>query len=356
MLILYLYDLHKVFKGIKFTQRMEEKKEHVHNSSKNAILDNIRKNPWIIVSAVLVLVLIVVAVFGSSGVSGQKAAQNLVSYINSLGQGDATLVNVTKSNGLYLVNVNFQDQVIPVYVSLDGKYLIPDVVPLVTVKDTSGSDTAAASKTVDVPKSDKPKVELFVMAYCPYGTQEEKGILPVVNLLKDKIDFQLKFVYYAMHPTQGEVQENLRQYCIQRDQKDKFNDYLKCFLTDANSTRCLAATGIDSAKLKTCTDATDKQFSITANLNDKSSWLSGQFPKFDINKDDNTKYGVGGSPTLVINGKTVSAGRDSVSLLKAICGAFNNAPSECSTQLDATTPAPGFGWDSSGSANLATCG
>jgi len=168
MLILYLYDLHKVFKGIKFTQRMEEKKEHVHNSSKNAILDNIRKNPWIIVSAVLVLVLIVVAVFGSSGVSGQKAAQNLVSYINSLGQGDATLVNVTKSNGLYLVNVNFQDQVIPVYVSLDGKYLIPDVVPLVTVKDTSGSDTAAASKTVDVPKSDKPKVELFVMAYCPY--------------------------------------------------------------------------------------------------------------------------------------------------------------------------------------------
>jgi len=359
--------LHKVFKGINFIDEMEEKKEHHshehhghhHASPSNALsLSAVRNNPWMVVSAVLVVVLIILVASGGfgGGVSGSKAASNLISYIDSLGKGSATLVNVSEDSGMYLVTVKFQDQDIPVYVSKDGKFLIPDRVSIVVSGNTASISGQVVQQPTEVPKTDKPLVELFVMSYCPYGTQAEKGILPVANLLKDKIDFKIRFVYYAMHPTQGEVQENLRQYCIQRDQKAKFNDYLKCFLTDANSTRCLTSTAIDSAKLKTCTDAVDKQFSVTSNLNDKSLWMSGQFPKFDIDAADNTKYGVQGSPTLVINGKTVNVGRDSVSLLKAVCAAFNNAPAECSTQLDATTPGPGFGWDSSGTANLAQCG
>ncbi len=37
------------------------------------------------------------------------------------------------------------------------------------------------------------------MSYCPYGTQAEKGILPVVALLGDKIDFKLRTVHYVLH-------------------------------------------------------------------------------------------------------------------------------------------------------------
>ena len=51
-----------------------------------------------------------------------------------------------------------------------------------------------------VPKSDRPKVELFVMSYCPYGLQMEKAYLPAWELLKNKADIDLKFVSYSIHP------------------------------------------------------------------------------------------------------------------------------------------------------------
>jgi hypothetical protein len=69
------------------------------------------------------------------------------------------------------------------------------------------------------------------MSYCPFGTQAEKGILPVVNLLKDKIDFKVKFVNYAMHGKK-EIDENNLQYCIQKEEPNKYNSYLTCFLKE----------------------------------------------------------------------------------------------------------------------------
>ena len=86
----------------------------------------------------------------------------------------------------------------------------------------SSTDAAASEEAVqDLVKADKPKVELFVMSHCPYGTQAEKGMIPVVELLKDKISFEVKFVDYAMHGKK-ELDEQLRQYCIQKEQKAKF--------------------------------------------------------------------------------------------------------------------------------------
>ena len=92
-----------------------------------------------------------------------------------------------------------------------------------------------------------------------------------------------------------------------------------------------------------------------ANYNDQTTWLNGRFPKFDVDAALNTKYGVGGSPTLIINGVQSNAGRDSASYLKAICAAFNTAPTECSTTLSSTQPGAGFGYDSVGSAQAAGC-
>ena len=39
-------------------------------------------------------------------------------------------------------------------------------------------------------------------------------------MLKDKIDFELKFVYYAMHGEE-EIDEQLRQHCIETEQNGK---------------------------------------------------------------------------------------------------------------------------------------
>lgn len=95
----------------------------------------------------------------------------------------------------------------------------------------------------------------------------------------------------------------------------------------------------------------DKEFKVKEKFKDQSTWVSGRFPAFDafdVFKADNEKYGVQGSPTLIINGQQIQTGRDSASLLSIICSAFNNQPAECQQQLSSAAPSPGFGSGTAG--------
>ena len=203
-------------------------------------------------------------------------------------------------------------------------------------------DTDCKGEWTCMEKKDVPEVELFVMSHCPFGTQVEKGILPVAELLGSKINFKVKFVDYAMHG-EKEVYEELNQYCIQKEQSDKFLTYLKCFLEEGDGSSCIKETNIDEAKLKTCAANTDNTFKITANLNNKATW-KGSYPSFDVDKTDVVKYEVQGSPTLVINGVVAETGRDPNSLLDAVCLGFKNTASECTRNLSSETPGSGFGF------------
>jgi hypothetical protein len=215
---------------------------------------------------------------------------------------------------------------------------------------------ACATGVECMAKTDKPVVEAFVMSYCPYGTQIEKGLIPVANLLKDKIDFSVKFCDYAMHG-QKEVNENLLQYCIQKEDKANYLNYLYCFLNASDSTGCLKSAKVNTDKVNACVKSTDAQYKITESYNDQSKWISGSYPPFDVQKDLNTKYGVEGSPTFVLNGvKIDGTGRDPQSLLKAICGTFKTAPAECSETLSGASPSAGFGYSTTDSASTASCG
>lgn len=193
-----------------------------------------------------------------------------------------------------------------------------------------------------VPKSDRPKIELFVMSYCPYGLQMEKAYAPAWDLLKNKADIDVKFVSYAMHGLK-EVEENTRQYCIQKNQSIKYIAYLKCFTASGDAASCLSSVGISADSLKGCVDDTNKQFGIMAKYNDQSTWLSGQYPLYPIHDALNQKYGVQGSPTLVINGVQANVGRTPEAVKQAICAAFNKPPSECGQALSTVAFVPGFG-------------
>ncbi len=203
-------------------------------------------------------------------------------------------------------------------------------------------------------KNEKPYVELFVMSHCPFGTQIEKGIIPVVKALGSNIDFDLKFVDYIMHGKE-EIDEQLAQYCIQENNPDSLIAYLECFLEDSDSPGCLTEVGINQANLADCIQNTDQTYAITDSYEDKSTWASGRYPMFDVHKEENELYGVQGSPTLVVNGVQANAsGRDAQSLLTTICDYFENKPEECNLALSAEAPAPGFGYDSAGSSAPST--
>ncbi|MFA6973511.1 MAG: hypothetical protein WC238_02100 [Parcubacteria group bacterium] len=252
--------------------------------------------------------------------------------------------SIADENGLYKIVVGVSGQEITSYMSKDGSKFFPQAMDL-TQADKKAEDDQQAAAPKEVPKSDAPEVKLFVMSYCPFGTQMVKGMLPVVKTLGSKIKYTMEFVDYAMHGDK-EIAENLRQYCIQKTQPTKLSNYLTCFLKkgEGTSDACMASTGVSATQVASCVAQTDSQFKITADAADKTKWSNAQFPPFNVNKEDNEKFGVQGSPTLVINGvEAQAAGRDSANILKTICAAFNTAPKECLAKLSTTSPAAGFG-------------
>ncbi|MFA5754069.1 MAG: hypothetical protein WC905_01755 [Patescibacteria group bacterium] len=318
---------------------------------------------------ILVIVLAVIGYFSfdkpAKNLNQDQAKTRAEEFINDFLMTDgtkATITEISEQYGLYKLKVDIVSDVVESYLSRDGKLFFPQALNIDEVTgqtatgetgDTTGNNTATPAAEVSQ-KSDKPVVEVFVMSYCPYGTQIEKGLLPVLKTLGNKIDFELKFCSYIMHGDQ-EIAENLLQYCIQKEQPTKLNAYLECFLADSSkSEACLTTAGIDKSKVTSCVAKTDKEFKVTENNKNKVGY-QGSFPGFDVYKADNEKYNVGGSPTLVINGQEIASGRDSASLLKTICSAFNNPPKECETELSSASPAPGFGTGTTAGSTAGGC-
>jgi hypothetical protein len=182
-----------------------------------------------------------------------------------------TIEEVTTEYGLYKIKIGVTGSTVDSYLTKDGKLFFPQALDIDEITNEASADkdatpAASAPSTIVKNKTEKPVVELFVMSYCPFGTQIERGILPALNTLKNKIDFQLKFVDYAMHGTK-ELTENLTQYCIQKNEPEKLNNYINCFLENGDSSSCLDSNKINKNKIITCVSDTDKQYSINANAN-----------------------------------------------------------------------------------------
>jgi hypothetical protein len=200
----------------------------------------------------------------------------------------------------------------------------------------------------------KPVVELFVMSYCPYGLQIEKGLIPVLDTLNDSINFSVKFCGYAMHG-RIEINEQLTQYCIQREQMSRYLPYLRCFLVDGNTSGCLNLTGIDHAELAECTESADYEYNITQSYYNQTAWFAGRYPPFGIYKEETEQYNIYSSPTLLVNGTIVDTTRDPKSLLETVCASFAARPAACDANLSDETPAPGFGFIDTGNNQTGSC-
>ena len=284
-------------------------------------------------------------------ISAQEAQARVEKFINENLLPENTKVNiksVTPEDNLYSIVLEINGKEYTSYLTKDGKKFFQSGIDIDKATAEAQKDKAKqAGESSERPannlsKKDKPDVELFVMSYCPYGTQIEKGILPVLSALGNKINFTLKFCDYAMHG-QKELNENLTQYCVQKENKSKLIGYLNCFLNKSDSSACLKSEGLNETTINNCVKSADQQYQVLKKFNDKKTWANDNFPPFDIYKSDNAKYKVQGSPTLVINGGQAQSDRDSTSLLSVICSAFNTPPAECGKKLSSTPPSPGFG-------------
>ena len=330
--------------------------EHKHHAKKHVKVKKVAV--WMSISAILAVLLIISVVTGGfkgSGktLSSQEAAEKALVYINNnlLQPGTSAGVNGIEDTGsLYNIKLDIGGQEYDSYITKDGGLLFPSAFNLEEAVEQIEQPTQQAPPPANLEKSDKPEVQLFIMSHCPFGTQAEKGIIPVAELLGDKIDFEIKFVNYAMHGA-TEVNEQLSQYCIKAEQEDKFLPYLKCFLEAGDSVSCLTKTKVDATKLASCVETTDTEFKITENLENPT----GRYPAFLIDDEKNNEYGVRGSPTLVINDAVVNSARSPAAFLATICASFNDAPEECDEALSDANPSSGFGSGTTGSATAAQC-
>ena len=203
-------------------------------------------------------------------------------------------------------------------------------------------------------KSDKPAVGLFIMSFCPYGIQAVEAFEPAVKLLEDNIDFSLNYVLYSgfasqygadwneycfdeeetycsMHGT-GELNEDIRQMCIQKHQRDKLWTYMDLIVSEYNAGK-VSASNIDSLWKGYAETAGVDVAAVESCVASEAEGLLAEQSLL------NELYSVQGSPTALINEGLYSGGRTSEAFKTAICSAFNTQPADCNAALDSTAAA-----------------
>ncbi|VVB61324.1 Gamma interferon inducible lysosomal thiol reductase (GILT) [uncultured archaeon] len=310
------------------------KKEEADKSGQDTSGNKEKKSYfWPAISAILGILLLISAFSGSSKSSPSDTGKDEVSakmqaFIqDTLLQGavQVSIENITEEKGLYKFSVIVDGKPAAVsYATKDGAILFTQAIDVENAKKQVSEAKAKQEEAPKLNKTDVPKVQLFVMSQCPYGIQAENAIKPVLDALKNKISFELRFIanrnddgtFSSLHG-QPEVQEDMRQACAMNVYAN-YMDYVICRNSDIKGSdwqSCAAKNNINAELIKACSEGSEGEGLLARNI------ALGN------------KMGVGSSPTVIINSQNYRGQRTPESFLTAICSTFNNPPKECSEQL-----------------------
>jgi len=332
-----------------------------------SIFKKINRNTVLIVIAVIGVLVTGALIYANSnpgfsipnisifGKSDNQIGKEAVDYINNnkLSTTPASLVSVSEESGLVKVKIKIGTDSFDSYVTKDGKFLFPQAFEMTPKKaDAVGDGTGSKPDTVQdaasITKTDKPMLEAYVVARCPFGLQMQRAMADAVKSVPSLAQY-IKVRYMGSVSSDGksitsmhgaaEATENLRQICIREEQPAKYWDYVACQMKAAGTEiSCEKSTGVDSAKLSSCISNTSKGVAYA--------------------KEDfalNTKYSVTGSPTLILGGALISesgfGGRSADGVKSMVCAAFKTQPSFCSTKLNTAAATTSFSTSTSGSAS-----
>ena len=299
----------------------------------------------IIIGIVVVLLALLAVGFMQTGpgavVSPAACGEKAMAYVNNnlVQPGtSAELLSTSENRGLYELKIRYQTQEDTLYTTKDCTLLF-----LSSLNITAGSGVQQNPQTTPVPvKSARPVVELYVMSFCPYGTQAEKVMSPVVDLLKSKADIRIRYITTISGKTvesvdslhgPAEAKEDLRQICINKYYLDEVWSYIKTFNDQcypswqdatalASCQKNITATlAIDNAKIDSCAQGVEGLALLKAD---------------ETASEQNSAYS---SPTLFINGVGYSGPRTPEAYKQAICNSFETVPEECSTVLSSASTA-----------------
>jgi len=289
------------------------------------ITKKVRENPWIFVSLILGVVVIVLLFMQFSGkitgktISEDKAANTLIEFLNQESPGQFTLGDVSSEYGMYKVNVAYQGREIPIYVTKDGK-LAGSFQPIVVDK-ISNNEPIEVSEDDDAVqgKDDAPVTIIEFSDYqCPFCGRYIKETYP-----------QLKVQYIDT----GKVRYVFRDFPLSfHENAQKFAEAAECVRDIANSN---GKKGDEiyfkyHDKLFANQDKLDetslKKYAKEVGINEDefSSCLSSGKMADEVNSDlaDGSSYGVTGTPAFFINGELLEGAQPFSAFKQAIDNAL----------------------------------
>ena len=147
-----------------------------------------------IIGIVAILIVFLVIMLSPSGnslsVPIQPCAEKVIGYANeNLVQPgtSVTFKSVAESRGMYRDPWNLPVQDVTIYTTKDCTMLFTNGINMsASVAKASQNPTPSPTPV----KTARPSVDLYVMAFCPYGTQAESAMKPVVSLLGTKADIR----------------------------------------------------------------------------------------------------------------------------------------------------------------------
>lgn len=204
--------------------------------------------------------------------------------------------------------------------------------------NTTESASSTQSSTIDVKSSGSEansateklaenavKLDFYVMSQCPYGTQVEDAIKPVLDKLGNTIDFNLNFIasdngdgtFKSLHG-QPEVEGNIVQLCAAKYNPDIYMEMILCQNKDegaipGNWEKCAQDNNLDVSNIMKCFEGEEGKELLRTSI--KAS----------------EKVNAQGSPTIYLNDKPYQGGRGENDFFRAVCNAFEGTkPAACS--------------------------
>src|SRR3989344_3437585 len=239
---------------------------------------------------------------------------------NSILVGVAVLAIIV-TGCLLLININPNAKALLLGFGMSGETVANNAVAYINQNLLQEGQTASLESFSEESGIIKIKVNVNGKSYNSYVTKDGKFLFPT-----DPIPMEAKT---NDESAQAEAQENLRQICVRDEQRSKYWDYVSCQMEKGDTAGCQESTGINATKLNGC-------------MSDANRRLSYAKEDFDLT----AKYGIEGSPTVILNGVRVSefdfGGRSSDAIKTLICNSSTTPSEFCSTTLNTQQAATSF--------------
>lgn len=203
-------------------------------------------------------------------------------------------------------------------------YIIAGLVIIVVIafiiRALSGGLPSAPANITNAGQYGSVDVTFYVMSQCPYGTQVEDAIEPVLKEIGSNVNFRLEFigqetspgVFESLHGA-PEVEGDKIHLCVQKYYPKELMAFVVCQNENAmdlvgSISKCAKEAGIDETKINDCYKSEEG-----------NTLLSDSFKK---SQAANAR----GSPTIYINKQPYQGARDSAAFKRTICAGLSGHP------------------------------